>query len=449
MIGMRWADNSPESDYEGRVTLVCHRPSAQPACPHSHYTQRRTPFSANFTRPWNFITLHTSSSTPQPTRFELHLLAHTYHDGNQSPRGARKRPIRWNHEMRTAIWLMWPYLKLDRPTRTGIFNSMFSEQLESMGLTQGVTHGRLDVQYYEHQKPHGPWRSLLDPQSSEIARRERENMLDRILGAAAQLSISITRVPVDQQIALPVLALEAIPTAKKRSTDAEDQTAIAAPRKRRLTSVKAMITSEGPALPPSDPLKTPKPGSASRTELYTDEAGCSVWLSPLDFVKTHEVLQPVSWQEAHPPQSGGLLFRYWNETSQCPLINGGFKAKRFANRHLAPPPLPESDSVYFPWDDLHAHLNRDKTETRFISTTNYLPWVVRLAIKEANRGKLDGRITMIDSSRLQPSQILHVPPFHKELRKKYAFTNAAWCYHGNHEFVVYGKASSILLDIFS
>ncbi|KAK5735442.1 hypothetical protein LTR17_008140 [Elasticomyces elasticus] len=90
-------------------------------------------------------------------------------------------------------------------------------------------------------------------------------------------------------------------------------------------------------------------------------------------------------------------------------------------------------------DDILAHLDRGETETPFVSTSNYLVWVLRLALKQAARGACDRRITVIDSSRLPRKNVLHITPFHNELVKKRLFTNGAWRYPGSHKFIVYTK----------
>ncbi|KAK4898432.1 hypothetical protein LTR27_004029 [Elasticomyces elasticus] len=313
---------------------------------------------------------------------------------------------------------------------------MYQDDLATMGLPVGVEATRIDSQYKNRMNVREAWDPIMKPAASEAA--SRELLLQKIQALATEIASGNT-----QQAEDSAKANGPAMTTRKRNravaefstpSGSEDEGPPPAPKKRTVTSVviyTATVQSQ-----PRTP-KAQKERRAGANILHQTLGGYSVWLTPQEYAQTQKDLVPVPADKAHPPLS--LLFRYWDDTSQCPLVNGEFTAKRFAKRHLAPAPLPESDNAYFPWDDVHAHLNRDHTETSFISTSNSLVWVLRLALKEASRGLLNGRITIIDGSRLERSQVLHMQPFHGALCKKFAFKNGAWRYPGFHEMAVYAK----------
>ncbi|KAK3669326.1 hypothetical protein LTR78_010788 [Recurvomyces mirabilis] len=78
-------------------------------------------------------------------------------------------------------------------------------------------------------------------------------------------------------------------------------------------------------------------------------------------------------------------------------------------------------------------------ETPFVSTSNLLVWILRLALNEAKEGRRDGQITVINGSRLERKHVYHALPMHRELCEKRAFEKGAWKYPGSHKFMVYHK----------
>ncbi|KAK3638609.1 hypothetical protein LTR56_012915 [Elasticomyces elasticus] len=251
----------------------------------------------------------------------------------------------WTHEMRTAVWLMWTTLKLDRPTRTAVFNAMYQDDLASMGLPLGVEATRLDSQYKNRMNVREAWDPIMKPAASEAA--SRELLLQKIRVLATEIALGNT-----QQAEDSVRANVSAMTTRKRSravaefstpSGSEDEGPPPLPKKRTVTSVviyTATLQSQ-----PRTP-KAQKERRAGANVLHQTLGGYSVWLTPQEYAQTQKDLVPVPADKAHPPLS--LLFRYWDDTSQCPLVNGEFTAKRFAKRHLAPAPLPESDNAYFP-----------------------------------------------------------------------------------------------------
>ncbi|KAK5703930.1 hypothetical protein LTR97_002943 [Elasticomyces elasticus] len=351
---------------------------------------------------------------------------------------ARRSQVAWTHEMRTTLWLMWKTLKLERETRTAAFNTLYKDSLADMGFPDGIDMCRIDFQYSKQNLDSSGWRQVVEQRASDA--EVRKDLLRRIKAVLAG-SGPLVEAPITP-----------LPDSRKRSHEQADEATSATksgsppvqPRKRTLLSVT--ITTTPVPVTEHDDDGAAKPPRWNATIPHTTEAGYTVRLTPKEYAKTQGGQLPVPDSKAHPLPTGSLLFRYWDENSQCPIKDGGLKAKRFAVRHLAPPPLPKSDSVYFDWNDLHAHLNRDKTETSFVSTSNCLVWVLRLALKEAKRGVQGGRIAIIDGDRLPKDQVLHAAPFLRELRKTFSFTDGAWRYPATHEFVVYAKipAAAIL-----
>ncbi|KAK4547132.1 hypothetical protein LTR36_001353 [Oleoguttula mirabilis] len=200
---------------------------------------------------------------------------------------------------------------------------------------------------------------------------------------------------------------------------------------------------------PITPLQTPTPTSArtplsrrpDATILYTLPGGYSMYLTPSEYEETEKDLVPPTEAAAHPPASA-LLFRYWTDASQSKLIQGQFKAGRFRTINIAPPPLPKLGSPHFPLSDFFMHLNRNEVASPFISTSNFLLWIVRLAAKKAASGVTGGFISIIDATQLEERNVFHVPPFHASLCKKRPFERGAHYYHGSHEFMVYHEIPS-------
>lgn len=56
-------------------------------------------------------------------------------------------------------------------------------------------------------------------------------------------------------------------------------------------------------------------------------------------------------------------------------------------------------------------------------------------MKEKNKGVKNGRITLISPHQMERKTIFHAQPFHRALCKKKPFENAAFMYHGMHEYV--------------
>lgn len=112
---------------------------------------------------------------------------------------------------------------------------------------------------------------------------------------------------------------------------------------------------------------------------------------------------------------------------------------RFARALVGPRGPPTCDAIE--WNDIAQHLNNagiDQTgvPSPWVSTSNLLIWVLRMAIKRADPS---GRISVIDTSKLDHRAIFHVLPFYNELKKKRPFTKGGFNYRGSHEHLVWHK----------
>lgn len=178
--------------------------------------------------------------------------------------------------------------------------------------------------------------------------------------------------------------------------------------------------------------RTPQSSTARRrpdatVNFQNTPSGGSIWLTPKQYEETQGNLRPVPAELAHPPVA--LLLRYWDDNCQSKLTDDGFIAGRYAETFIPPPTPPTLDD--FLWSDAHLHLDRKKVASPFISTSNHFTWIVRLAVKQFQLdSSSNGRITLIDASKINRSAVFAAQPFHRELCRKRCFDNAAFMYHG-------------------
>ncbi|EMC95762.1 hypothetical protein BAUCODRAFT_24775 [Baudoinia panamericana UAMH 10762] len=393
-------------------------------------------------------TLHTSGFGPltsHSSSVSTHLSSATM--AGTSHRGAQ---VRWNHEMRLTLCLLWE-LETDMSKRLAVFNTVFKDHLDACGLADGATVTRLRVQYCERSKTPLPkcWQAVTN--ASEV---ERQAMTIKIREAQASLGelpsapLARSKVPnpptstsikkrayVQLQDIAPGQSKNESPIPVKRS-------------KKRVAIVQVTAHSASVTVAPFTTPRTPKTRRVDATVLHTcSPSGHQVWLRPDEYAKTQLDWSHVDEASIHLNLSG-LLFRYWDENSSIKLENG-FIASHFKGYNIDPAPLPSINSRHFPWAMFHTHLNRTRFEAETISTSNFLVWVFRLALKMRQKGARHGRITLINASALDRDQVYHMPPIHKELCKKYAFENGAQNYHGSHEFQVYYRipAEAVLSTI--
>ncbi|KAK5126694.1 hypothetical protein LTR85_009628 [Meristemomyces frigidus] len=378
----------------------------------------------------------------------------------------RLRKNAWDAQQRTgeSLHLLYTQFEYDLAQITAIFNEMYKDHLAACNIFSGLPATTVKAQYSstERKRKPGIWESICAEPPSVEERHLRNRLIKRIKEVAATLRQRQSDNPAVDSPAVPDTL--GVITRKRNRTAARNVTSDAGgdtdqPTRPTKRSTNAVVLLSRPATlsrltttartlptPPKTPRtpRTPRSPGARRpaaTIRYTLEDGTSMNLTPQEFERTKKDLVPVLEAAAHPASSA-LLFRYWDENSQSKLIRGQFKAGKYRTANIPPGPLPELDSKYFPWTEICSHLNRDLTRSPFISTSNHLCWILRLAAKEASRGVTGGQVTIIDAAALESRNVYHVPPFHKTLCAKRPFTKGAQRYHGSHEFMVYHKIPS-------
>ena len=166
--------------------------------------------------------------------------------------------------------------------------------------------------------------------------------------------------------------------------------------------------------------------------------GAPIWLTPAEYAEAMLPLVNVTEEAAHP-NPPALLFRYWHAKSHGINSETGFVSGRFSRILVEPRGPPDCDVLE--WNDVAHHLNNagnDQTgvPSPFISTANLLVWVLRMAIKAADESAC---ISIMDTSKLDPKAIYHVPPFYKALKKKRCFFKGGFNYQGSHEHLIWDR----------
>jgi hypothetical protein len=143
------------------------------------------------------------------------------------------------------------------------------------------------------------------------------------------------------------------------------------------------------------------------------------------------------------PQLPPLLFRYFDIESHginMPDTPEGFICGRFKDSYVDVRPAPLNADIE--WNDMAWHLDHTPNSSPYVSMSNSGVWVVRKAMisartprKDGEEGSKGGRISVIDTSFLQASNVYWVPPFHKSLSMKKPFHKGGFNYMGSHEHV--------------
>lgn len=63
-------------------------------------------------------------------------------------------------------------------------------------------------------------------------------------------------------------------------------------------------------------------------------------------------------------------------------------------------------------------------------------WTLRLALRLANQGTIQGKVTLIDADSLPRKAVYNMRYFHAQMKKKRVFTDGTWHYGGVHELYV-------------
>lgn len=163
---------------------------------------------------------------------------------------------------------------------------------------------------------------------------------------------------------------------------------------------------------------------------YTRMGNTSLMLSPSSHRNALPAETPykdIREEDAHPPLPS-LLWRYWGAASHGTNSTSGFKSGKStcARAPSRAPPLCKD----FDWNDFIEHHNPLKHREHplpspFVSTTSRLIWLLR---KSLRKNDLSGRISLIESSILDPKAVYYAPPFHEEAQRHKVFDNGAQYY---------------------
>lgn len=238
-----------------------------------------------------------------------------------------------------------------------------------------------------------------------------------------------------------VLIPKACDTSTIRSVDEveESSTSASASVKSSKTTRHVAATEQSPSITESQPRHD---GQAPVS--YHRMGNMPLMLSPAKYKDAPPAEAPyhdISEEDAHPFLPS-LLWRYWDSSSQGTNSISGFKSGRSAHARAPPrgPPLCKN----LEWIDVLEHLNPSKNHelrihSPFISTSSRLLWILRKALR---KGDPFGRISVIDSSALNPEAVYYVPPFHTELKRHLVFDNGAQYCKGISEHLVWQEITS-------
>ncbi|KAF2172438.1 hypothetical protein M409DRAFT_17671 [Zasmidium cellare ATCC 36951] len=361
-----------------------------------------------------------------------------------------KGKITWNGELKSCLHIMHTDFDLHRTQRVQIFNIVFKRYLTSCGLAEGAESNTIESQYHERKKPTArDWPSVCQPPATARDIEAREALRTRIREALSTL----------QSQYRPATATEADqgPSVAPQSS-APVESAATPVRSSRFRAAVAQATYHPPTTPQPTTLASafaviPRVATKRRATLATPAAAAkqkaSTSRSPkvahykkdgTKFMKSphttvHQRPDKVSEWAAHPPLSG-LLFRYWEEDPMCDRDSSeGFWSRKYHKSDVLDYVPPGSNSVM---NDIFKHLNKKPVDSPFISTSSSLLWIIsEKLLKGLKDGNTSGRLTIIDATALKKETVFYVNPFHRAIKKTYAFTDGAWRYAGTNEYLVW------------
>jgi hypothetical protein len=369
--------------------------------------------------------------------------------------------------MRTTLHILHTDFDYNPQQLVDIFGRIFADHLRQLGVSEPIGP-RIKAQYNERGKT-ASWRAVCktDLSAQEIANRETIKV--KIRDAERSLNTPVPKptapkrnAPAPERNTPPTTVPRHTPDSQPsllftRSLPLSKQTPIALwapedpprPKRRKLIHARQNVTARrhdtARRVVATDTLATP-PTTAKKQVLQADKFsfarihGTALQLSADQVAKTKEHISPVGANEAHPPLPG-LFFRYWTKDSTEPSHNSdaGFVARKYFGRvtvQQSPAPCNVLD-----WTDIFYHIDRIGIEMEFespyISVSNSLIWILRLALREAIDGHANGMVSVIDPELVGRKRCFYVPPFHRELKKRYQFTSGSWRYQGTHEWVVW------------
>ncbi|KAI7472201.1 hypothetical protein KC351_g11745 [Hortaea werneckii] len=377
-------------------------------------------------------------------------------------------------QRRTLVILYTNFPGLSNKQRAAIFSAYYREHLSTCGLPNGLPVSAISAQYSERDKKPQVWGPACAEPSTDQERQRQHAVIQKIRTIAAALETGQTsptvaapqaEVPVSREVRRrtsfvvipskqPVVAdgADRIPEPQSTPASSSRKSAIArlkqrhsaAEQSRVLTARKAVI---GRATMAQDLSSTPPttPRASATKITYERREGGSLLLSPEAHSRAQLMSAPVLPHEAHSPPSR-ILFRYFDnnishlgERANGALKGEGFHAGRYRFTNSRVPAAPESVSELL-LADFENHLDQRPIDSPFVSCTDDFLWLLsRIALKEHNKGRLTGHISIIDSTALPSRDIFHPRVYHQRLKEKKAFTKGAWHYSGRSEYLVWGK----------
>ncbi|KAK3705062.1 hypothetical protein LTR37_013429 [Vermiconidia calcicola] len=309
--------------------------------------------------------------------------------------------------------------------KIAVFDELFKETLESCGL-KGMSPGALNSQWSENKperRGYSWFAFLIEPISEDQVGKRRlmkaaiARIKERLLECG---SPSTSGTP--SQMRQPIPGIEKrkrITSAEPRSPNGESEsdTYGARPKRarKRVVPFEELPRTDRAAASSKTPSRAP-PRLATTTEklLLERRAGPDLPLLPERHKIASDPWEAPSEEAAHPPLSG-LLFRFWSSTSQGLNSEQGFVAARYRDSNIWPSQPPRSCQL--DEADLVHHINGYKHPSPFVSVSNFLPWSLRNALKEVDKGSPPIRITVLSASALDPARVFYAAPFVAELKE--------------------------------
>jgi len=194
--------------------------------------------------------------------------------------------IVWTHEMRVAVWLLFRPTKFDKTSRTAVFNALYKDYLETLGLPDGANYSRIEAQYHEYasRRSSAAWRATMTSIASETI--EQEELLSRMQNIASSLGHGVDHMSTITRRTDINDNQGTVTRSRKRSRTvvAEAETYPAERNKR--VAVHLEVGAGMMLSPPLTPSKTPaiaqipKQRRPEATVLHSTETGHRVWLTP-------------------------------------------------------------------------------------------------------------------------------------------------------------------------
>ncbi|CAK4032606.1 Hypothetical predicted protein [Lecanosticta acicola] len=397
-----------------------------------------------------------------------------------------KQQLRWTFEMRETVFLLYTDLQLTSQQREQVFTTIFKQHLEQCGFQDQVLGQRLSAQYGEREKGSKDWvkitattRPPVD-QAERNARRHQIQETARSLGLLSnqQQTMSPLETPTrsdpssfshhglamadgeDEDVIFvspngrrtgpprqarmvstptPLSKRPAVATWDPSASDGEEHTPPSQKHRKtsRVTKVRVLPTPLGQdgrrkSRKPSTPTSTPR---SKRTELlaYQRPDESTIMLTEAEYENIETQLRAPSEHAIRPPLPA-LLFRYWSYNPACDRdSHRGFTARLYYKSNVAPYQRPPSA------EGVDIHMNRNMEKSPFISTSSRLIWIIQLVLKGLKSGDGCGRLSIIDTQKLDPRAVFWARPYHDECRKSRPFSKGAHRYRGTYEFLVWHK----------